>query len=615
MSEKNFSANQIETIKHLNKPMMVLAGPGSGKTTVITYRVKYLIEKHNINPRDILVISFTKASATEMKNRFHGISKNKECVKFCTFHALFFEILREYKNYSVNNIINDFEKKEVLKKIIASENIAMSEEEILISEITNELGLVKNDLLNLYEYESNCVEADKFRNIFNKYTEYKNHYNKIDFDDMLFDCYDLLMNNKNTLLNMQKRYKYILIDEFQDINKVQFETIKMIALPENNIFVVGDDDQSIYRFRGARPEFLLDFPKNYPNTKKIILETNFRSTSEIIKVCNKIISNNEKRYAKDIVGTGKEGVKPVVVFSQDITTEAFAIVKRISSISSVVKNNNYSDIAIIYRNNIQGRALADALANANIPYKLKDDVSSIYNHWIAKDIISYLRLSLDNADNDSFRRIINKPKRYISKDSLQKASDYDGSLFYNLLNVCDFMKKRDLNKLDDLLYNLYEVKKRKPFECVKYIRKIIGYDDYIKDFSAYSKINDKGLFEILDEIQESSKVFTAIEDYLAHAEDSRKRKNENKSAEDFNCVTLSTIHSVKGLEFETVFLISLNEDIIPYKKSITPEEIEEECRLLYVGMTRAKKNLFLMILKTRYEEKIERSRFLKKILK
>ena len=271
---ENLNENQLKAVNHINGPCMVLAGPGSGKTRVIIYRILNMVLNNNIDPRDILAISFTKASSIEMKNRANNLNPILENVTYATFHSVFFRFLRYFKNYNLDSIIDEKNKRLCFKKILRTLNI--EEDDDTINQIISEISYIKNELMKASDFTSEVISKEEFTYIYDMYEEYKSSINKIDFDDMLIHTYDMLKNNEIILKKVRNFYKYILIDEFQDINKVQFEIIKLISNPTNNIFVVGDEDQSIYGFRGSRPDFLLEFSNYFENAKKIVLDINYR---------------------------------------------------------------------------------------------------------------------------------------------------------------------------------------------------------------------------------------------------------------------------------------------------------------------------------------------------
>ncbi len=596
--------NQNIAANHLDGAMMVLAGPGSGKTTVIAHRIKNLIEKYNVPENKILVITFSKSATIEMENKFKKITDNKySYVGFNTFHSLFFKIIRNYYNLNVNNIIAEDEKKYIIRNIMNKEKILIEDEDHLQS-IINEISLIKNELISVDIYDSTNISSNDFKKVFNLYAEEKLYKDKIDFDDMLCKCYDLISNNDKILKSWQDRYDYILVDEFQDINKVQFEGLKKIAMPKNNLFIVGDDDQSIYKFRGARPEFLLNFDEVLENSKKVILDINYRSTNQIIRLSNAVIKDNKTRYEKIIKGTGTTGDNPKLLQLSDIRNEAYYIADKIIEKS---KNEELNDMAIIFRTNIQARAFVDAFMDRNIPFQLKDVGSSIYDHWIVKDLVAYIKLALDRNDNDSLTKIINKPSRYISKALIESFKKGDNLL--KRISTSNNLEQWQHNRIEELIFGLNCLKKRNTHDAIVYIRRGIGYDDYIKDYANYRKVSPKALFEILDEIQEASTSYPDLLQFLEHIDKTINVTKENKNDKN-NGVILTTMHSSKGLEFHTVFVVGVVEGLVPYEKSVSESEIEEERRLFYVALTRAKKDLYISIIKTRHEKELKASRFL-----
>jgi DNA helicase-2/ATP-dependent DNA helicase PcrA len=589
-------------------PAMVISGPGSGKTTVISHRVKYLIEELNVSGSDILVITFSKASAIEMKERINELIGSYEKAEISTFHSFFFKILRAHSFVKVEDVLTENEKRHILSSILNKLKLNAYAGDDFMESLEEEISLIKNDLLDLDYYNSMIISNDYFKSIFSAYEEYKKVAGKLDFDDMLEKAYVLLRDNPSVLDLWSKRYQYVLIDEFQDINKAQYNLIKLISANHKNIFAVGDDDQSIYRFRGARPEFMLNFSKDYENAEKIILSTNYRSTDEIIAFSNKIIENNKNRFEKSIKGTGINGTKPRLIMSIDIEEEAFNIGKIIKAF----KNISYHDIAVLYRTNIQARAFADAFMDMNIPFKIKDGFSLVYEHWIFKDIRSYFILAMDRRSNEDFIRIINKPNRFISRSHIKNALSKKIPLM-DYLYTPGILQSFILSRVEELMYHLNVLKEKSSYDAIKYIRYVIGYDEYIKSFAEYRKIDPKGLFEIINEITESSKNHNDFLSYLNHVETIVEETKENFKDLNKDGVSLSTIHSAKGLEYHTVFIAGCVEGLIPYEKSRLPYEIEEERRLLYVAVTRAKRNLYISAIEKRHGNDVKLSRFLEEL--
>ncbi len=606
MKPYQLNKKQEEAACHKEGPMIVLAGPGSGKTTVIVHRINHLIEQHNVLPQNIAVITFTKSAAEEMRIRIRERSGTyiEKQVTVGTFHSLFFRLTRPHLGYRVEDILTDNERRDSLKKIMHELEIDVPDQEDFVSKMLGEISLVKNELIDAQFHNPLQCGTDDFKAIYDQYEQSKRSLNKIDFDDMLVDCHTLLKSKQIK----NHHYQYFMIDEFQDINKVQYECIKMLTLPHNNLFIVGDDDQSIYKFRGSRPEFLLRFPKEFANTKQVVLDINYRSTDQIIQFCNDVIAENKNRYPKNICGTSQVGKPPIFMTPADIGEEAIQIA---GIISASHKKVDYADVAVIYRTNIQSRALVDAFMDLNIPFHVRDESPSIYDHWVAKDILAYFRLALDGTNKASFERIINKPKRYLNKYYVAEAVKINGDMLDHLF-LQKGLQKWQLLKIEELAHHLNIIKRKNTFDAIAFIRRTIGYDTYIKEYAAFRKVNAKGLFEVLDEISESAKQYKTLEEFLVHTENvlyeisKRKRSKAHKN----EGVTLTTMHSAKGLEFDVVFVTSAIEGVIPYEKTRSEPEIEEERRLFYVALTRAKKTVYISLVQTRYSEPATATRFL-----
>ncbi|CEP45464.1 ATP-dependent helicase [Paraclostridium sordellii] len=611
--------NQKNAVLHINGPCMVLAGPGSGKTRVITYRILNLVLNNNINPKNILAISFTKASSMEMKNRALSLSNDRRLnsVNYGTFHSVFFRILRFFEKYELDCILDEKNKKFAIKGILKNLNIENAEDEDTILGVINEISYVKNELMDKIDFDSEILTSDEFCRVYNMYEEYKESIKKIDFDDMLIKTYNLLKQNKQILDRVRSVYRYILVDEFQDINKVQFEVIKLIASPNNNIFVVGDEDQSIYGFRGSRPDFLLEFEDYFKGSKKYVLDINYRSKKDITDIANKLIQNNENRYEKSIKCDREHKGIVKYINTEDAEEEAKFIAK---DILSKCEDNctNYDDFAVIYRTNIQSRALVDAFMDMHIPFVVRDSIVTIYDHWVARDLLAYLRLGIDTTLNEDWIRIINKPFRYISKDSIKLASE-DRDFIGALINKANLHPKQ-VKTLNDLEIDLSYLKTLSPKNAISYIRTSLDYDRYVLDYCSNRKIKPTGLIEILNELESSSTHFKTINEYLEHIEKVKSEIIESRNNKNSEGVIFTTMHSAKGLEFPYVYIIGANEGTIPHEKSYDIEDdkkrkeaIEEERRLLYVGITRAQDELYISSPKNKYGRKVFQSRFIDEI--
>ena len=442
---------------------------------------------------------------------------------------------------------------------------------------------------------------------------------------MLIKAFDLLKENAQVLSIVRQVFRYILIDEFQDINKVQFEVIRLIASPQNNIFVVGDEDQSIYGFRGARPDFMLDFDRYFEGAKKLVLKNNYRSKRTIVDMSSKLIKNNKNRYEKEIVASRNEEVKLRFIEPKDSDDEAIQIANQIKSmVEKKSSDYQYEDFSVIYRTNRQARPFVDAFMDQRIPFVLKDSAKTIYEHWVSLDILAYLRIAMNIGTNDDWVRIINKPFRYISKASVSRASKSD-DFFDSLLKDDDLksFQKRDLEDLFDLNY----VRGLRPEYAISYIRSTLDYDRYVLEYCHERRVKSKAIVEILDELETSSKAFKTSFDFFKHIdevkEEVRKRTNKSKnpaSLSDFETkgVVLTTMHSSKGLEFPNVYIAGLNEGLVPYVRSsdedIDEDHLEEERRLLYVAITRAKDSLVISSPAKRFGKRIGKSLFMDEIM-
>lgn len=607
----NLNKSQIKAIRHDKGPMLVLAGPGSGKTLVITRRTQNLIEEYGVNPANILVITFTKAAASEMKVRFHKLTGGwAKGVNFGTFHAIFFTILKYAYNFNGSNIIKWDQKYQIFKEIIQNLELDVDDEKEVVSNMMSEISAVKGERMDISHYHSINFSDNHFKVIYDSYEEGLRKANLIDFDDMLLLCYELLSKRKDILEQWQKRFKYILIDEFQDINQVQYDIIKMLALPENNLFIVGDDDQSIYRFRGAKPEIMLNFNKDYSGADIVNLDTNYRSTKSIVNAAAKVIKNNNNRYPKNIHTNNEEGSKPIIKTFKDIKEENDQVVKKVIEYSK--KGTLYSEMAILYRTNTQPRSLATKLLEYNIPFYMKDNIPNIFEHWISKNIIAYIQLARGHRQRKLFLEVMNRPNRYISRKVLTKQD-------IKLDELREYYKDKNwmVDRINKLEYDLKLMRKMSPYAAINYIRKGIGYDDYLKEYASERRIKEEELFELLDELHEGSREYKTFEDWLLHIKEYKEElklqlKKEKKEMGD--SLTMATMHSSKGLEFKVVFIIDANEGIIPHHKAVLDEDLEEERRLFYVAMTRAKEELYIYSVKKRYNKELDCSRFVGEIM-
>ena len=600
--------SQKRAIAHLSGPMMVLAGPGSGKTSVIVERTAYMINEGGISPSNILVVTFSRAAAKEMKERFLSFTGQQYTpVTFGTFHGVFYGILKQAYGFTAANILSDEEKFGILRELTLNYGGDLAEEGDFPEEIAREISVVKGNKIALEHYYSSCCPDEVFRQIYQGYREACQSRRKLDFDDMLTQCYQLLREDAAVREYWQRKYKFILVDEFQDVNQAQFACLQILAEKHQNLFVVGDDDQSIYAFRGARPDFLLHFPTLYPAAKKVTLNTNYRSTERIVNLAERVIGNNEVRFVKNMKGIGEAGDKVTFFLAEDAAKEAAHIAEKIGRLLD--EGMPLTEIAVIYRTNLQGGAFARELYKRGIPYDLRDNSGNVYEHWVAKDLLAYLLLAENEESDSALRRILNKPKRYIGKDLLAEAEAMPYTLLRSFF-VCPSLKGWQEENLENLRIDLNQIRKRTPYDALKYIRKVIGYDEYLEEFAAYRRTSAQVLQEIADEIMETAKDCADVRSFREQLErlSLQMKEQSRKKGQKRNGVALMTMHGAKGLEFRAVFLPSLVEGIVPHEKGM--DTVAEERRLFYVAMTRASEKLCLSAILQRYEKERKPSRFL-----
>ncbi|MBS5958923.1 ATP-dependent helicase [Lacrimispora xylanolytica] len=606
-----YEGAQKEAILHYNGPMLVLAGPGSGKTFTITHRICHLIKERGVNPANILVITFTKSAAGEMKDRFESLMGGETTsVSFGTFHAIFFRILKFAYRYDARSIVREEQRIQYIKEEMDQCSMEVEDEAEFVSSILTEISSVKGEMIGLDHYYSKNCSEENFKQL---YLGYENRLRKaglIDFDDMLVMCYELFTQRKDILEAWQKKYQYILVDEFQDINRVQYEIIRMLAAPENNLFIVGDDDQSIYRFRGAKPEIMLGFEKDYKDAKKVLLNINFRSTKDIVTTAGKLISNNEMRFPKNIV-TKKGTGKPVITrMWQDPKEETSEIVQEIMAYKKA--GFSWSDIAVLYRTNMGPGLLIEKLMEYNIPFSMRDSVPNLYDHWICKNIMAYIKGGLGDLSRANVFQFLNRPNRYISRDALE------GPVI-NWESIKSFYQDKGfmVERVEQMEYDLRMLKTMDPVAAINYIRKVIGYDDYIRDYAQYRRMKPEELFEVLDQLKESAANFSTYESWFLHMKEygEELKAQAMKREQSIDGVALMTMHSSKGLEYRIVYILDANEGVTPHQKAVLPADLEEERRMFYVAMTRAKERLHVNYVRERYSKKQEVSRFVREYLK
>ena len=599
--------SQKRAIAHLSGPMMVLAGPGSGKTSVIVERTAYMISEGKIPPSSVLVVTFSRAAAKEMKERFLTFTEQQYTpVTFGTFHGVFYGILKHAYGFTAANILSEEEKSGILKELTLNYGGELAEEGDFTEEIAKEISVVKGNRISLEHYYSSCCPDEVFRQIYQGYRQICQEKRKLDFDDMLLYCYELFDKRKDILAAWQNKFQYILVDEFQDINQLQYDIVRMLALPRNNLFIVGDDDQSIYHFRGARPEIMLNFTRDYPEAETVLLDVNYRCSSRILSSAMKVISVNKKRFSKKLSTPNPQGDVILVREFQNPREEYMQVVSELRD--RLEKEERLEDTAILLRTNQEAEGLVGALMERQVPFYMKEKLPNLFHHWICRNLLAYMHMANGDRSRRNFLEIMNRPNRYISRDALPMTD-----ISFEALK--EYYKDKDwmCDRITTLETHLKILKGLSPYAAVNFIRKGMGYEEYLHEYAEYRKIKPEELSEILDRLTESTRGMDSLEQWENYIEEYSRKLEEQarKQEQQREGVLLSTLHGVKGLEFDKVYILNVNEGSMPYRKAVLEPAIEEERRLFYVGMTRARKQLTLCYVRQQYEKKREPSRFLK----
>lgn len=614
-----FSKEQKSAIHFKDGPALVLAGPGSGKTTVIVNRIISLIKEHSVSPSSILVITFTKAAAKSMRQRFLSLTgESYVSVTFGTFHAVFFSMLRHAYNYSAGSIIKADIQYNYIRNAAMGFELEYPDENEMVTGIISEISRVKSNRLCIDTYEAVSCPAATFRLIYKKYENMLISRRMIDYDDMIIMCYELLSKRADYRKAWQYKYKYILVDEFQDINKAQYDTIKLIAGKQANLFVVGDDDQSIYAFRGSKPDIMLGLSTEYRDIVQMYLNTNYRCSSEIVAGARSLIEYNKVRFAKDIRSCGMCSGRIKVCKMADIEEEALYLSKEVREL--IADGIKLEEIAVISRTNIISNIYYTRLNSDGVACRTLTAVHNIYDSWLMQDIAAYMRLSQGMYDKENAVRIINKPSRYIKRALITQPFNFER------LRKCYDGDEGLIKIINDMQFDIKMLSHMSPYAAVNYILKGIGYEDYINEEIIRKRLNKEEVYAKLTEIKTLSRKYMDIKQWLKYIdEQAEKTEQENKSdkrqgnqknsdeKDSAGAVNIYTMHSCKGLEFKAVFIMDVCEGIIPYNKAVLDNEIEEERRLMYVAMTRAKEKLYLVYPIKRYGHDTAASRFISEI--
>lgn len=585
---------------------MVLAGPGSGKTSVIVERTAYMTGEGKIPSSSVLVVTFSRAAAVEMKERFLKFTgQGSTQVTFGTFHGVFYGILKQAYNLTSANILSEEEKNGILRELALNFGGELASEGDFTEEIAKEISMVKGNRISLEHYYSSCCPDEVFRQIYGAYGNMLRERRKLDFDDMLLSCYELFDKRKDILRAWQQKFRYILVDEFQDINQLQYDIVRLLAEPENNLFIVGDDDQSIYHFRGARPEIMLNFTKDYPGAEKVVLDVNYRCSKRILDSAMKVIGRNKTRFQKELSTPNQEG-EPVRLCEYANPREEYLSVtaelrKRLE------QGENLENTAVLLRTNQEAEGLIAALMERQIPFTMKEKLPNLFQHWICRNLLAYMRFAQGERSRKLFLEIMNRPNRYISRDAVVSGREI------SFEQLRDFYKDKDwmCDRLTTMETHLRILKGLPPYAAINFIRKGMGYEEYLQEYALYRKIKPEELGEILDRLSESAKGMNTLKEWEEYIEDYTRKLEEQAGKQKKEGVQILTLHGAKGLEFDQVYILNVNEGSIPYRKAVLAPAVEEERRLFYVGMTRARKFLTLCYVKKQYEKEREPSRFLK----
>ncbi len=594
---------QKEATEHIDGALLILAGAGSGKTRVLTHRIAYLIE-NGVDPFNILAITFTNKAAKEMRERVAKISNKGEYVWTSTFHSMCVKILKQHiHKIGFDNAFNIYDTDDSMKVIkTCFKELNLDEKRFNPKTVYGTICSAKDELVTPKKFEK--LNTDYYGQVASKvyalYQEKLKSFNALDFNDLIMMTIVLFVNSKETLERYQDRFKYIMVDEYQDTNDAQYRLVKMLADKHKNICVVGDDDQSIYGWRGANINNILDFEKDYPNTKVVKLEQNYRSTQVILDAANTVIKNNSKRKDKALWSEVTDGTQIEYKSCSDDRQESQFIVDKIREANTY----DYSNFAVLYRNNAQSRSIEDRLINANIPYKIFGGINFSDRKEI-KDILSYLKLINNKSDEMALRRVINEPKRGIGDGTLDKVAEF--AKLYNI-SLFEAMGRVDevggLGAREKKVYEFYEVisglmfqsKEMAAVDLIKQVLERTGYQSALEleaNDEARGRLDN--IYELVAKAEEFGKNAESADLQTFLEEVALVADVDNYSDTD-EYVTLMTLHSSKGLEFDTVFMVGLEEDIFPSFRAINSEndeDIEEERRLMYVGITRAKRKLYI----------------------
>jgi DNA helicase II / ATP-dependent DNA helicase PcrA len=613
---------QMKAVSTTEGPLLVLAGAGSGKTRVLTARTAYMICERNINPASIMLVTFTTKAAKEMKERLLTYPEmNQNHTSFLvsgTFHSIFYRMINHYnpERWHINRLLKwEWQREQLVKE--AGRELGLDEREFAYDQALQQISYWKNTLLTPKDIRPLSQWEERTSYLYTRYEELKAERGQFDFDDMLLGCYEMLLENPDILARYQERFHYFLIDEFQDINKVQYEIIKMLSNHTKNLCVVGDDDQSIYAFRGSDPSFILEFDKEYPNAQIITLAENYRSSHAIVTVANKVISLNKHRRVKRMKAQFENNHLPLFFFPYDEEEEATMVVEDI--LEKIRQGAKPRDFAILYRTHTASRAIFERLSQFSLPFTVEQDSESFYHRRIVRSLLAYLRLSLNPNNEEAMNDLLVALflKQSVLQDLKAISILEDCSLvkaLAKLKNIQPFQQKK-LRKIVPMFKTLAALK---PIVALEMIEKEMGFEEFLKKRGNEGNLIDKGSDDLRD-LKVVAKKFKTISAFLSHVEYMIQAASEAKqlSKQQTNAIQLTTIHRSKGLEYKYVYVLGAVDGSLPHDYALDAYRngdelpLEEERRLMYVAMTRAKESLFISVPETRRMKKAHPSRFIK----
>lgn len=589
---------QEKAIETIQGPVILVSCPGSGKTTTLLRRILNMVHK-GIRPEQILMITFTKAAADEMKKKYAGFG-GPEGVTFSTIHALCLRVLLTFGGYSKEDILKEADARFFLINL-ARKDYRVNDPVKTVTLFMTQYSAAKNNGIDIACVKPEGIARESFLYLAKRYETLKEEEHKIDFDDMLQKAYDLLCNNQDILSTLQDRWNYIQVDEYQDVNLIQKELVYLLAGKNRNLCVAGDDDQSIYSFRGARPEIMQDFIKDFHDAVQVNISTNYRSYPEIISQAGNLIGNNKNRLKKEFLA-GRSGTAEIYYESEKNTNA------EIEQLIRSIKRNPYApkDIAVLYRNNRQAEAVANMFYKNDLPFISTEKIPDSYESWIWDDIMAYYRLSRKAGDEKDFSRIIDRPNRYLGK-LLKNArvKDRKGIIEESWKIAQGWQRDNAVKAINRLYLDFDILEKKNPLDFYMHLMYKMGYYSYLKHYADSTNQDMEVIENTLDVYKADAGKFKTMDEWLAYI---RKRSFSLKQ-EKAEGITLSTMHRAKGLEWKCVYVIDCNEEIIPSRNNTSPDAVEEERRLFYVAITRAKECLHLMYVRNTNTER-KATRFL-----